>query len=430
MLNTDSLSKPTPYRHSRGATTALLILAVGIAIIAALWFFRPQPTMRTQPVVKPPAVEVLSASTAAYQVQVKTQGTVVPRRQILLVSEVSGLAESVSKNFIDGGIFSEGDILVKLDGRDYAIAVTNARSTVANAERELALERGLARQAEREWRELGNRQANDLFLRKPQVNAAEATLAAARATLQQAELNLNRTKIRAPFAGRIQATEVDLGQFVPQGTAIADIYDSQWAEIRLPLTMKQLLQTKLSLTRLANGQFTLDDGSHLAITLSAILGEQSVEWQARLVGMDASIDPRTRFTHLIAVVDRPFSSEQHQQPLIMGLFVEVTIPGRRFPTALRLPNRAILEGRVFVVDETRRLRSQAVTVIAREDDGTLWVDAPEIEVGELIVVSDPRVLREGMSVTLIDEKLVSEQPDRRLNNRNFEDKSNPQVAAR
>lgn len=399
-----------------------IILALGTGIIVTLWFFRPQPALRSQSTIGPPAVEVILASPQTYQIRVKSQGTIAPRRQIDLVAEIAGRVVSVSDQFVDGGIFNAGDVLVQLDDRDYKIAVVEAQSLVADAERVLALERGQARQAEREWRDLGSREANDLFLRKPQVKAAEAALAAAQATLQQARLNLNRTQIRVPFDGRILTTEVDLGQFISRGSVVADVYDSQQAEVRLPLTTKQLLQTGLDLGQLVNArEIAVVDRPQ--ITLSAMLGEQKVIWQARIVGMDGSVDTSTRFIHLIAIVDQPFSIEQHQQPLLMGAFVEASIPGRRFSSALRLPSKAIVDNRVFIVEDTRfaqgsssaesastdsayRLRPHTVTVIAQEEE-MLWVDASGIEVGQWIVVSDPRVLREGMTVNVVEAEAIN-----------------------
>ena len=112
--------------------------------------------------------------------------------------------ESVSDRFLDGRFFKVGDILLQLEQADYEFAIARARAQEAAAAQRVAEERGRNLQAQREWRELGTSEANDLFLRKPQLRAAEASLAAAQADVAAAELALERTTVRAPFDGRLE----------------------------------------------------------------------------------------------------------------------------------------------------------------------------------------------------------------------------------
>jgi RND family efflux transporter MFP subunit len=333
-------------------------------------------------------VQVVLADPASYRAQIKTQGTIIPHRQINLVTEVSGRVTRVAEDFAVGGAFEEGQLLVELDERDYRYALVNAESQVASAERELALEKGQARQAKREWRDLGSAEANALSLRQPQVRAAEAALASARAERDRAFLNLQRSKIKAPFGGRVETKQVDLGQFLTVGSVLGTIYDSSVAEVRLPLSNDQL-----ALTDFVPGQ-SIDAQSTL--TLSANIGGQDKEWIATLARLESSVDSTTRFYHIIAEVDQPFNMDIHSQPLLMGLFVEATLPGRQFENVIRLPKKALIDSQIFIVDEDDTLRLREITIVDQKGD-FVWLQS-SLEQGDRIVVSDPRVLRSDMKV--------------------------------
>ena len=152
--------------HRRKFMPPLLIMLTSIAIIIVLYLLKPTAKIRPEIIPKPPLVEVIEALPNTHQVNVQSQGTVMPKREINLVAEVAGRVISVADNFVNGGFLSVDDPLVTLDDRDYRYALATAKAQVAEREKTLAIERGQARQAKREWRDLGNNEANDLFLRK------------------------------------------------------------------------------------------------------------------------------------------------------------------------------------------------------------------------------------------------------------------------
>jgi multidrug efflux pump subunit AcrA (membrane-fusion protein) len=201
------------------------VLVIGLTAIAATIVLRPTPQPRPVKEVHLQEVKVVLANPHTQAVNVNTQGNVEPRRQIDVISQVAGTIVQVSPQFASGGFFAKGSELVQIDPRDYQVALARANAALLEAEKLVAGERGLARQAAREWRDLGNGDANDLFLRKPQLAAAEAQVAAAKAERDHARLNVERTQITLPFAGRVRNTWVDLGQFVGMGTKIATVYD-------------------------------------------------------------------------------------------------------------------------------------------------------------------------------------------------------------
>ncbi|MGH1487129.1 MAG: efflux RND transporter periplasmic adaptor subunit [Cellvibrionaceae bacterium] len=383
-----------------GSISTALIIILGIAIVVGIWLFKPEPATRPPSTPTPPVVQVVVAAPQPYKARIFTQGTVAPHREISLVAEVSGKVIQVNEDFVVGGVFARDEVLIELDDRDYRYALINAESQVATAERELALEKGQARQAKREWRDLGSSEANSLSLRKPQVRAAEAALAAARAEKDRAVLNLQRSKIKAPFAGRVQNKEMGLGQFVPSGSVLGTVYDSSIAEVRLPLSNEQL-----SLAGFTPGQIINKDAQP-TLSLSASIGGEKKQWQARLARMEASVDSATRFYHVIAEVDEPFNTARHPQPLLIGLFVEAEIEGRDFENAIRLPKKSLVDSQVYVVDQDDTLALKTVSIIDRDDD-VVWAQS-SINAGERIVISDPRVLREGMKVKVNSRSITAD----------------------
>ena len=374
-----------------GSVTVFIII-VGFLIAAGVYWLRPKPERRAPVEAKPLAVSVIEVRTQRQQMGVNTQGTVLPSREINLVAEVAGRVVTVSDQFVSGGFFDKGDVIVMLDKRDYQYRLAEADAQVAAAERELALEKGLARQAKREWRDLGNGEANALSLREPQVKAAKAQLQAAIAQRQQAELDLERTIIRAPFRGRIQLTNVNVGQYVSINTSIATIYDSARAEVRLPLTDKQLVLVGLPLG------LTLNQAQQKVVTLSAVVAGTKQQWPARLTRTEASVDSSTRLYFAVAEIPEPFDLERYGSPLVPGLFVEARIEGVEFDAVMRVPEIAIFNNTfVYIVDSNDHLQQREINVVAKEGND-LWVEG-ELTQNEFLVVSDPKILQENLQVT-------------------------------
>lgn len=355
--------------------------------MAGLLAMKPKPQEKVAEPVVPPVADVLYAEPGRHTLLVPSQGTVRARHEIELVARVGGVIESVSEAFVPGGFFAEGEPLVQLEAADYRHQLTRAEAQVANAASVLAQEAGRAKQAQREWRELGSQAANDLFLRKPQVQAAEGELAASRANRDQAKLDLERTRIATPFAGRVLETFVDLGQYVTPGTRLAKVHSTATAEVRLPLTDHQL-----SLLNLPLGQ-SIDDGP--AVRLRAHMAGREREWRGQLVRTEANIDPNSRFVYAVARVENPYAGEA---PLVNGLFVEADIAGKTLDNITRLPRQALHEGsRLMVLDAENRLAFKEVELL-QTAGGEVWLRG-DIASGERVVVSSLGFTRPGMTIT-------------------------------
>ena len=382
---------------ARNGFWALLVLLLGGGLSYGLLVGKPGPEPEAPPVIGPPAVDVVVAAPAVRSLSVESQGTVRPLREIKLASQVGGRVESVSPRFATGGFFGAGEQLLKIEDIDYQFVIARAQSQVAAARQRVAEEQGRALQAKREWRDLGSEQGNALFLRKPQLASAEAALKASEADLAAARLNLARTSISAPFNGRISEKYVDVGQYVAPGTAIATVYDTDVALVRLPLTGRQVALLDLPLVY---DNVPADDTSGALVTLHARFANRVWEWQGRIVRTDASIDVNSRVVYAVAEIDKPFAREpgSERPPLSPGLFVHATISGRQLPQVTLLPRPALRsDGSVMVVDSAQRAQVRQVQVLQSNAD-KVWLQG--LANGERVIVHEPVRVVAGMEVTV------------------------------
>lgn len=218
----------------------ILILALGIG--AWKWLGTPvEPPKPTRHERKKLKTEKEVIRISDYPVILNSQGTVRAHHQTTITPLVSGTIIKIHPCFEDGAFFEKGDILAELDPSDLTAELTAAQSRLAQAEATLAQEEARAKQARLNWNDLGYEdEPSPLVLRIPQLKEANASVMSARASLEQAKRNLERTKIRAPFAGRVKTRIVGLGQAVGGTTPLGEVFASDFAEVRLPLAPGQL----------------------------------------------------------------------------------------------------------------------------------------------------------------------------------------------
>lgn len=383
---------------------------LGLAGYAAWWLVenRPETPMKAAP----PALVRVEATTLrirTYPVRVRSQGTVQPRTRSTLLPEVPGRIVEVDPSFRPGGFFGEGDVLLKLDPVDYETAHVVAEAELARAQVVLAEEKARAAQARENWRALGKSgEPGDLALRLPQVAQAEAEVAAATARIGQAERDLDRTVIRAPYDGQVLQQLVDVGQFVTQGTPLGELFAVDYVEIRLPLPDRELPFLDLP-ERFRDGESRTAAGA--PVTLRALLGGRPAEWSGTIVRVEGAIDDSTRQITAVAQVDDPYAKrEEGQPPLRIGQFLEAEIEGRPLEGVFVIPRRAVRAGNevLLVTPENRLRRVQVEPIVA---DAENVVVAPSVEApreGDVLCLTPIPFAAEGARVLpLIDGGLES-----------------------
>jgi RND family efflux transporter MFP subunit len=377
------------------------ILVVAVCVIGAFLLVATAPSVENvTPDRAIPAVRTLTPTADRVTLTVRTQGTVAPRTESALVPEVSGRIVWISPALVSGGYFEKGDKLLQIDARDYEMAKNRASSAVVRAESEAKFAQSeLARQRRLSERKVASSQKLSDAQRSESV--ARANLADARVALEQAEWNLARTEIAAPFDGRVRDKQVDVGQFVNRGTAIATVYATDYAEIRLPVADHQLAYLNLPDMR------SSDPGEGPAVRLRARFAGQEREWTGRVVRTEGEIDPRSRMVHVVARVENPYQTDAGasgtQAPLAVGLFVQAEIEGPAVDDVIVVPRYAMRDdSHVLVVDAEDRLRTRAVEVLRIDRDDVLI--RGDLAIGERICISPLQIVVEGMLVKPVDEE--------------------------
>jgi RND family efflux transporter MFP subunit len=377
-----------------------IIILLGGALAAAAMVASRKPAPRKPPEEFAPLVRVITTTTQSTRLTVTTHGTVAPRTETALVAEVAGRVLSIAPSFASGGFFKKGDVILQIDPVDYELAAVAARSAVAQARVRLEQEEAQSRLAREEWQELGNGEANALATRELQLDEARAALAAADARLRQAERNLERATVRAPFACRVRDKAADVGQYVNPGVALAHIFATDTAEIRLPIPDADFAFLDLPI------DFRAEDtprAQRPVVHLRADLAGEPREWTARVARVEGEIDPRTRMVYVVARADDPYGSAARQAgaPLAVGLFVEAEIEGRMIADAIVLPRSALRRGDVvLVVDESGQIHFRPVVVVRAGRENV--VIGGGLSAGEKVCVSNIETVTDGMAVRTED----------------------------
>jgi len=367
----------------------LPIVVLGISLAVAVWMFNqhvPPQTIDT----KPPTmlVDVMRANASDARITVSAQGSVTPRTQTTLISEVAGLITEVSPAFVAGGFFAKGDVLVKIDDRNYRAEVKRAQASVRTAETNVTREAGLADYAKEDWERAqsvlkSSKAASDLAMRKPQLAEALAGLEFARAELERRQGDLDRTIITAPYDGLVKEKRADIGQFVNGGTPLAVTFAVDMAEIRLPLPDRELPYLNLDEHELASG-----NGPD--VMLSANIGGQLNTWEGRIVRTEGVFDERSRVLYLVARIEDPYNqhSLRWQHPLRIGTFVEAHIEGEQLRNVIRLPRTALKrDDKIWTITAGNTLLPVKVEV-ARADEQSVLIRSG-LKPGQLICLTVP-----------------------------------------
>lgn len=383
----------------------VLVLTIGLLIGGGMVMARPSVATRT-PSQSTPMVHVMNAQPESVHLKIHSQGTVAPRTESDLIAEVSGRITWVSPSLAAGGFIEQDAPLIEIDPRDYEVAMTRAKASLSRAESQFAL----AKRAAERQRKLSQRGVTSPVSLDDAENALlvmEANRLEAEASLTQARHNLQRTKVRAPFAGRIRTKHVDVGQFVNRGNPVARIYAVDYAEVRLPIPNDVAAFVDLPIDYRDEG----GEAPQPEVVLSADYGGERFSWNGRIVRTEGELDPRTRMIHAVARVEDPYGrgDDPDRPPLAVGLFVEAEIEGRLVDDVYSLPRSALRgNNRVLVVDAESRARVRPIRLLQRLTDRVLV--ASGLEPGDRVVTSPLALTIEGMPVEVKPDLARAETP--------------------
>lgn len=343
--------------RKKGWLQAALVLAVAATAVAlSEWVasLAEPPKSRGPSEERVVQVSAQRIEPTSHRLRFSVTGTVQPKSYVGIVPEVSGRVVAVEESSYAGQRFDAGTALFRVDSRDYEAAVVDRAAAVAQARRTLEQRQAQARTAKREWKRLHpGTEPPPLVARTPQLEEARAALEAAKSALVEAKRNLDRTRFRFPFDGRVVESTVEKGQFVTAGRSYGRAYRDDALEVIAPVTARQ--------------QEWLTDASSPDVTLFVVQDGKRTEYAGAFARMAAEAEPATRLVNAIFEFVEPPTSVSPSE------FVEVELVGPELEQAWVLPITALQQDdTIWIVDDSSRLRSLDADIVNVTDE---WVVA-------------------------------------------------------
>ncbi|MGD8353763.1 MAG: efflux RND transporter periplasmic adaptor subunit [Pseudomonadota bacterium] len=373
--------------------TAITVLFMTCAVAAYFYFNRPQ-AERRRPTPNTLIVDVRELTPTSYQITIPVMGSVVPDKEIDLKSRVAGEVVWTNPAFEEGGIVKDGQVLVRIDATEYELALVQKKAVLESAILDLKTEEGRQEIARSEWELLGledkaTEMDRELALRKPQLAAFRANLEAARAGVKQAELDLKRTVITAPFNALVRSTDVNIGsQVTVQGT-LAHLVGSDTFFIEALIPLDRLSWVHIPENPTDNGsKAVVRSGTGRVVT-------------GRIYKLLGDLETDGRLARILIEISDPLDLERQngdRKPLLLGDYVNASIYARSVEDVFVIDRKYLKEGnKVYIAGEDDRLRIKPVEIIWNGADNIL---ARGLEQGEELIVSDVPAPVEGMKIRI------------------------------
>ena len=372
----------------------VFIVLLGFVVFAALKSLKQEPKHEIKQDLGM-LVEIFTLEKKDWQVAVMGPGTVQAAQEISIIPQTSGEVTYVSPSMEEGGFFNKDEVLFKIDSTDYQLALEQARATEAKAELNLETIESWSRVARAEWeriKKVDEDEPNPLVVYEPQLKNARAELASAKAGVKQAELNLERTEIRAPFNCRIRSENVDIGQYVRAGTSVAVVAGTDTAEVVVPLPLDELRWLDVPMRGYKK------DGSLATIHIE--INGKDYERKGRIVRSTGEVDTLSRMTKIVIEVQDPYGllhEGNARKALVSGSFVDVSIMGGLLKDVFLIPRTAVRDNdTVWIMDKDNLLRIQNVQIVRYERENVLVKDS--LDDGERIVLTNIPGAADGMKL--------------------------------
>ncbi|WP_234572389.1 efflux RND transporter periplasmic adaptor subunit [Rhodohalobacter sp. 614A] len=377
-----------------------LFICLGILIAGAaitLLIFSTEPEATRSGAMKETAmlVDVVETERDTFTPTISAMGTVQPSQDIVLSPRVSGEITSLSENFTPGGYVEKGEVLLQIDPADYRNILQQRKSELMQAEADLNIEMGRQEVAKQDYELLNDSLTGanrNLILREPQLNAARSQVESARAAVEQAELNLQRTTIRAPFDAYILTRNVNIGSQVASGDELARLVgiDEYWIEAAVPQTSLRWITVP------RNG----GTGSPVTIR-NRTAWEPDESREGTLFRLVGALENETRMARVLVSVPDPhgyLSGDTTQPRLMIGSFVETNIEAERLENVIRINRDYIRQDDTIWVMQNDSLDIRDVEIIFR--DATYAYITEGLNDGEKIVTTNLSTVVDGSPLRL------------------------------
>lgn len=377
----------------------LIIILASFVIMKILIADRPEPKkeIRRDPGI---LVQVMKAEHNDIEVVIHGTGTVASAEEISIIPQVSGRIIYASPNLDVGGFFKTGELLFEIEDTDYRLALERSLSVKSKTEYELATIESQAQIARAEWARINRNNdipPNPLVLYEPQLKSAKSTLASAVASVKQAKLDLERTKIKSPFNSRVRSENIDYGQYVKNSTSVAVLAGTDTAEISVPLSLDDI--SWLRVPRRAKTA----NGSPATVFLN--IRNRQYEWQGSVLRSTGEVDTRSRMIKLIVEISDPYGlsrKDSQHPPLAVGTFVNISLKGKKLKDVFVIPRMALRDDlTIWIMDKDSNLLIKKITPVRIEKENVIVSEG--INDGDLIILSNISGAANGMKLRAMEQ---------------------------
>ena len=392
----------------------LAILLGGILVTTLIFSTEPEAQQEGATIETAILVDVVTAEKGTFAPTIVATGTVQPVEDVVLSPLVPGQIIRRDPAFTPGGFVKKGEVLLQIDPADYQNTLELRKSELLQSETTLATEMGRQQIAEQDLQLINNDSLfgdnplsdneTQLVLRKPQLNAVKATIEAARASVNQAELNLERTTIRAPFDAHILSQNVTVGSQVAQGDNLGRIVgtDSYWVTATVPVSRLQWLKFPES---------NSEKGSlvHIENPSAWTTGASRTGYLDRQIG---ALDAQTRLARVLVRVEDPLATSKALEgapKLMIGTFVEVNIEADSIPNVVRMNRNLVRSNQTAWVMKDKLLEIRELDIILTDNE-YVYVQSG-LEEGDKVVTTNLSTVTNGIALRTRSVEATAKEND-------------------
>lgn len=339
-------------------------------------------------------VETITVDRNTYSPRLVVLGTVRPAQEIVLSPRVSGQVLKLSPSFLPGGMVREGDLLLQVDPADFENTVSIRKSELEQVQADWEIEVGRQKLAQQELDLLGDSigEVNDaLVLREPQSASLESKLSAAKAAVQRASLDLERTEIVAPFDAQILERSVNVGSQVQPGDELGKLVgiDQYWVMAAIPIRSLRWVQFS------GPG----NQGSEVTLHNPDAWGND-VHRQGHVDRMIGALDQQTRLARVLVIVEDPLGQLSDAPPLILDSLLEVQIAGKEIDNVVRLKREYVHDDDTVWVVKDGELEIRNTQIVVRDPEFAYISEG--LENGEEVVTTTLATVANGVKLRKLD----------------------------
>lgn len=394
-----TLTKPSKLQKSLWFFVCIAILGAGILIFVLLKALKPVPEQRDSAVLIP-TVQTAPLEHRQSPLLVGGSGIVVPTAAISFSSQVNGEIVSLHPNMVSGGAFKKGEVLVQVDSRTFE---ANLKEAQANQNANQSTLDFISKQLTRleslmEQGFIGEETLDEAISRRDQTLAA---IARQDAIIQNRQLDLERTSIRAPFDGRVYEESVDIGDIVSPGRELARFYASNEVEIVVALNTDD--------SSFIPGLWQQNNDYQRAAWVNVEHGGNTYQWQGYVHRVESDLDRVTRTVDVVVRIPSPFSSgtlmgessssvQLEAPPLLIGMYANIAIEGMVLPGHFVIPVSALRRNNTIWTSMSEGILQEKSVEFVRQEGNQAVLLAPDLPEGTPIIVSDIALMTDGMSI--------------------------------